>query len=80
MKTLIRQTPTTKDFWDETGKHVQADIHNVVQMHDGKVHVEQRPFSVQYHWCDPSKNVVAYQTVSGISYHTAKDGLISQGS
>ena len=36
--------------------------------------VSQKPFSVAYHWCDA--DVLAYQTVSGVTYHS-KSGLVN---
>jgi len=37
--------------------------------------VSQKPFSVSYQWCDA--DVLAYQTVSGVTYHSKTDGLVN---
>jgi len=52
---------------------MRTDIHGDTTIEQGgpklpRVRVEQKPFSVSYQWCDAS--VVAYQTVSGVTYHS----------
>merc|ERR1719440_2224859 len=70
----MKLIPISKEHWDNSNlapKYASEDILGNVNFQDGasKVTVHQNPgVSTTYHWCDP--NTMAYQTTSGVVYHS----------